>query len=237
MGSEIKKRIDEASVKTGGGGEAERAPEPAIFDLRYFSRNVKDFDGPGVITAMFQMSDDDGTFMAEDYRADSISEISEGISAYKMEWSGTTPEDEIALYESFRKTIEEVAGYVGPDRMIPMGDLPAPLAAFASMYLLPAEAWYTDEEAKAVDEDLDLIEDGVALDGRRRAELSLYKRAVEQDAQSRVGAGPLAHDLVRRCQRLMMLYSMEVPEILIRSEENKLAYTITVHYRGYNVLY
>ena len=84
---------------------------------------------------------------------------------------------------------------------------------------------------------MDMIEDGYYFDDDRLAELRLYRQAVELDAQTRAGAGPLAHDFVRRCQRLLMLYSMDAPELIIRSEENKLAYTMTVHYRGDRITY
>ena len=65
----------------------------------------------------------------------------------------------------------------------------------------------------------------------------MYVEAVERDARTRVGCGPMAHDLVRRCQRLLLLYSMEAPDLIIRSEEIKLAYTMVVHYRGDRVIY
>ena len=70
------------------------------------------------------------------------------------------------------------------------------------------------------------------FDDDRLCELRMYAEAVERDAAKRVGSGPLAHDLVRRCQRLLMLYSMDAPDLIIRSEENKLAYTMVIHYRA-----
>ena len=211
--------------------------ETGIFDPGYFAHNTDATDGSGVITAMYDMTEDDGTLMTYDYRADSILEKPDGPTLYTIDWSGTAPADEIAQYEYFRKTIEEIAEYVGSDRTIPMDRLPAPLAAFASIYLLPAEAWYTADESRSANEDMDMIEDGYYFDDDRLAELRLYRQAVELDAQTRAGAGPLAHDFVRRCQRLLMLYSMDAPELIVRSEENKLAYTMTVHYRGDRITY
>ena len=217
--------------------EVAKMSEIGIFDLRFFSRNALETDGRGVITAMFNMTDDDGSFMTYDYRADSITESPDGPTLYTIDWSGDVPTGEIDQYEWFRSTIEEISGYVGSDRVIPMDKLPAPLAAFASIYLMPAEAWYTEAETKAANDDMDMVEDGYHFDDDRLAELRLYVEAVERDARARVGCGPMAHDLVRRCQRLLMLYSMEAPELIIRSEENKLAYTMVIHYRGDRVIY
>lgn len=212
--------------------ETKTSCEPAVFDLRYFSRSAGDMDGRGVIQAMFDMTDDDGTFMTFEYRADSVSEISKVPTLYTMGWSGDSPADEIALYESFISTIEEISGYVGPDNAIPLEKLPAPLAAFASIYLLPAEAFYTEEQAAAANEDMDSFEDGDQIDEDRLLELRMYAEAVERDAKARVGSGPLAHDLVRRCQRVLMLRSMSAPDFIIASEERKLAYTMAVHFRA-----
>lgn len=236
MCMDVKKSFEEKNIGNGGGRTVEKFREAGVFDLRYFARSAEGTDGSGVIAAMFDMSEDDGTFVTFDYRADSITESPDGPTLYSMEWSGDAPASEIAQYEWFRSTIREVSEYVGPDRTIPMDRLPAPLAAFASVYLLPAEAWYTEEESRAANTDLDMIEDGYHFDDDRLAELSLYRRAVEQDAQTRAGGGPLAHDFVRRCQRLLILYSMGAPEPVIRSEENKLAYTMTVHYRGDRII-
>ena len=233
---DIKKRIDNVEKECSKAVDVFK--EAGLFDLQFFSHNAKDkTTGQGVICAMHDMSEDDGTFMTYDYRADSIVWSPEGPVIYTIDWSGDTPADEIAQYEYFRKTIEEIAGYVGPDRTIPMNSLPAPLAAFASVYLLPAEAWYTDEEAKAANEDMDMIDIGYQYDEDRIAELRLFEEAVERDARSRVGAGPLAHYFMRHCQRLLILYSTGAPEFIIRSEENKLAYTMTIHYRGDRVKY
>ena len=206
--------------------EVPEMSEVGIFDLRFFSRNANETDARGVIAAMFDMTD-----------ADSITESPDGPTLYTIDWSGDTPADEITQYEWFRSTIEEISAYIGPDRVIPMDKLPAPLAAFASIYLMPAEAWYTEAETKAANDDMDMVEDGYHFDDDRLAELRLYVEAVERDARARVGCGPMAHDLVRRCQRLLILCSMGAPELIIRSEENKLAYTMVVHYKGDRVIY
>ena len=232
MSMYTKKKSEDVNIETGGNKAVETFKEACIFDLGYFAHNVEETDGCGVISTMFEMSEDDGSFITYDYRADSISEKPDGPTLYTLEWSKAAPADEIAQYEYFRKTIEEIAGYVGPDRTIPMDRLPAPLAAFASIYLLPAEAWYSEEESRSANDDMDMIDDGYHFDDDRLAELRLYRQAVELDAQTRAGIGPLAHDFVRRCQRLLILYSMGAPELIIKSEENKLAYTMTVHYRG-----
>ena len=212
--------------------ETKTSCEPAVFDLRYFSRSAGDMDGSGVIQAMFDMTDDDGTFMTFEYRADSVSEISKVPTLYILGWNADAPADEIALYESFRSTIEETSGYVGPDNAIPMEKLPSPLAAFASIYLLPAEAFYTEEEAAAANEDMESFENGEHIDDDRLFELRMYAEAVERDAKARVGSGPLAHDLVRRCQRVLMLRCMNAPDFIIAAEERKLAYTVVIHFRA-----
>ena len=111
--------------------EIAKMSEIGIFDLRFFSRNAIETDVPDVITTMFDMTDDDGSFMTYDYRADSITENPDGPTLYTIDWSGDTPAGEIAQYEWFRSTIEEISGYVGSDRAIPMDKLPTPLAAFA----------------------------------------------------------------------------------------------------------
>lgn len=240
MCMEINKKADVADAEMGGGKmtdnkQIEKMKELEFFDLRFFSRSAKDCDGAGVITAMFEMSDEDGELLSYDYRADSIEEIADGPKLYTIDWNGNAPADEIAQYESFKSTIEEIAGYVGPDRKIPVDRLPAPLAAFAYVYLLPADARYTEEETRAANDDMDMIEDGYHFDDDRLAELRLYAEAVERDAAARAGSGPLAHDFVRRCQRLLILHSINAPEFIIRGEENKLAYTLVVHFRGRRV--
>lgn len=244
MNKENNKRVDVADAEMGGGSMAENKMknngetmnEMEIFDLRFFARSAKECDGAGIIKAMFEMTDEEGDLLTYDYHADSVEELAVSPSLYTIDWSGDTPADEIAQYECFRSTIEEVAGYVGPDKMIPMDRLPAPLAAFASVYLLPADAWYTEEERKAANDDMDLVEAGYQLDDDRLSALVLFADAVEHDAKTRVGSGPLAHDFVRRCQRLLILYSTGAPDFVIRAEENKLAYTMVIHYRGIRVL-
>ena len=234
---DIKKRIIDVNAEKGCVEAVEKFKEAGLFDPGYFTHYAREkISGSGVISAMFEMSEDDGTFMTYDYRADGSPGRPEGPVIYTIEWSGDTPADEIAQYEYFRKTIEEVAVYIGKDRAVPMDSLPAPLAAFASIYLLPAEAWYTDEEVKAANTDLDLIDVGYHYDDERLAELRLYEEAVERDARSRVGSGPLAHSFMRHCQRLAILYSTGAPEFIIRNEENRLAYTMVIHYRGERVV-
>ena len=212
--------------------EIDKLNEIGVFDLTFFSRSAKDMDGRGVITAMFNMTDDNGSFLTYEYRADSVTEISKSPMLYTVSWSGDTPADEIALYESFRSTIEEISRYVGPDMKIPMRELPAPLAAFAYIYLLPAEAHYTDEEVSAANDDLELFENDYYIDDDRLFELRMYAEAVERDAKARAGSGPLAHDFVRRCQRVLMLRSIDAPAFIIESEERKLAYTMVIHFRA-----
>lgn len=215
--------------------KVEKYIEPGIFDLRYFSRSATTVDGSGVITAMFNMTDDDGSFMTYDYRADSIMESPEGPTLYFIEWSGDTPVDEIYRYECFRATIEEISEYIGENRRIPLKEMPAPLAVFASAYLMPAEAYYTEEETAMANQDLDMIDDGYHFDNARLSELKLYLKTVENDAKRRAGSGPLAHDLIRRCQRLLMLYVTGAPEFIIESEERKLAYTTVIHFSAERV--
>ena len=234
---DVKKRINYVNAEKGCAESVEVFKEAGLFDPGYFTHYAKEkISGRGVISAMREMSEDDGTFMTYDYRADGVPGRPEGPVIYTIEWSGDTPADEIAQYEYFRKTIEKIAEYIGKDKAIPMDVLPAPLAAFASVYLLPAEAWYTDEEAKAANEDLNMIDLGYHYDDSRLAELRLYEEAVERDARSRVGSGPLAHSFMRHCQRLAILYSTGAPEFIIRNEENRLAYTMVIHYRGERVV-
>ena len=113
--------------------------------------------------------------------------------------------------------------------------MPAPLAAFASVYLMPAEAFYTEEESAAANMDLDMLESGYFFDDDRIAQLKAYEETVELDAKRRVGSGPLAHDLVRRCQRVLMLLTMGAPDFILKSEERKLAYTMVIHFRAERV--
>ena len=62
--------------------------EAGIFDPGYFAHNTDATDGSGVITAMFEMTEDDGTLMTYDYRADSILEKPDGPTLYTIDWSG-----------------------------------------------------------------------------------------------------------------------------------------------------
>lgn len=188
-------------------------------------------NGCDVIRAMFNMADDRNLYISDRHAASECEDPVKTVQYY-VDFFGATPEKEIAMFEYFRKTIQEISGYTGKDRRIPVETLPAPLAAFASVFLLPAEADYSDEEIESIREDLDLLEKGDRLEAGRIRELKHYLEVVERDAARRVGSGPLAHMLVRRCQRLLMLYMLEAPEVILKKEEKLLAFTMIVHYRG-----
>ena len=61
--------------------------ETGIFDPGYFAHTADATDGSGVITTMFEMTEDDGTLMTYDYRADSITEKPDGPVLYTIDWS------------------------------------------------------------------------------------------------------------------------------------------------------
>ena len=203
-----------------------------IFDIKSWCRGKAGMNGRDVICSMFEMTDDDCSFMTYEYRADSVMEIPDGPALYTIGWRKDSPEDEIRLYESIKDAVREISSYAGEGKAVCPEDLPPALDVFYSLFLEPAEACYSEQEAAAAREDMDLIEDGHQLCDDRVFELKVYTEAVERDAARRIGSGPLAHDLVRRCQRLLRLYITGAPEIIIASEEKKLAYNVVIHYRA-----
>ena len=132
----------------------------------------------------------------------------------------------------------------------------AALRFFSDIFLKPIHVLFSDTQKKEILYNLNVIDEGAYLcervrqgimitddqrtvieeyknhlaDRRLQGKTKEYFRQCYKEAERRVGSGPMAYDLITHCLRYCHLLSSEVPDFVLKSEEQRLALAYIIHY-------